>query len=227
MAQALRFAVRYLWVIVLFGVTAGGLAYLVSNTLPKQYESEARVLIGSLTEADLQRQLGYRELAGMYAAIADSPLVLNDVADHLGIEESLDELKDRVDGTALVGEAIVRVSATAESPSDAAALADAVSAGLIELSVGPAGPVTPPVGTISLTPQPSLVQIIQPAVEDESAASPNVLLNSAVAAFAGMALGLLIALLADARLAARRRRPATVAQHSVQHPYYPPRPQSP
>jgi capsular polysaccharide biosynthesis protein len=121
----------------------------------------------------------------------------------------------------------VRVSATAESPRDAASLADAVAAGLTELAVVPAGSVTPLVGPIISTPQPSLVQVIQPAFEDNRAASPNLLLNSAASAFAGMALGLLIALLADARLTARRRRPTIPPQQGAPYSYYPPGPQSP
>jgi len=57
---------RYFWLVVVTTALAAGGAFLVSTALPKAYESEARVLVGSLTETaqDLARRVEVRTPAG-------------------------------------------------------------------------------------------------------------------------------------------------------------------
>ncbi len=198
-SSTLKSILKYSWLIVLFGVVTGGLAYVVSNTLPKEYESESRVLVGSLTEPDLQRILGYKELAQVYASLATSPVVLEGVSATIDSELPLDELAEQVTSLALVDQAIIRIVGTAATAEQAAALANAVADQIVELA-RPA-----PLG-------PSLARVIEPAVVPDAPSSPTVIFNAAVAALLGMAIGTFVALLIAARFDARAKQPARPPQ---------------
>ena len=81
------------------------------------------------------------------------------------------------------------------TPEGAAALADAVAKRITELSRVP----SPGTGNIAT--------VVQPAVPPASASSPRVLLNTAIAAALGMALGVLISLVPAYRRANRAPEP--------------------
>jgi capsular polysaccharide biosynthesis protein len=191
-AQATKAVLRYGWIVVILAVVAGVVAFFVSNTLPKQYSSQASVLVGSLTESDLQQQLGFQELAQTYASLADEPIVLAPVIVELGLDGSFDSVAARVSANTFVDGNVVRVVATAATPAEAAALAGAVAEGLVDLARE--APLAP-----------SLAQIVEPAAADDDPTSPSILINSIVAAALGLALGLLIALALGARREARQR----------------------
>ena len=51
---------------------------------PREYESEARVLVGSLTETNLDQLQAHQQLAQTYAEVALTTPVLTRVIDRLG-----------------------------------------------------------------------------------------------------------------------------------------------
>jgi capsular polysaccharide biosynthesis protein len=168
--------------IVLLALGSAAAAFLVSSSLPREYESESRVLVGSLTESSIEQLQANQQNAATYADLARTPRVLLPVADELGLNEDPAAIAARIDVRAPVGQAIVRIVAHGPSPLAAQQLADAVAAGIVLLA-------TPDGETISIA------SIIQPALLPDGPSSPRVLLNTLIAAIAGLGLGLGLALL--------------------------------
>jgi capsular polysaccharide biosynthesis protein len=198
MARFLKTTLKYSWPIVIFGAVAGGLAYLVSSQMPKVYESEARVLVGSLTEPDLQQQMGYQQLARTYASLVGTPIVLGDVVAATDVDDEIEEVAKRVSASTAADESIVRIVASAASPGEAQALAAAVAERFVQLG-------TPGSLGASAVGAESLARVIQPPVANDVAASPRVTFNAAIAAGVGLALGVLVALLVSMRYDAPRK----------------------
>ena len=173
-------------------VAAGVVAFLVSQALPKGYDAEARVLVGSLTATSTDELDAYHRLSQTYAELANSSLLLTRVIDRLGLPGDAARLASRVDARA-TSQGIVVIAATAATPDEASQIANMIASEVLLLAT-PTGKVT------------SLAEIIQPATPPDRAASPNVLINTLVAAALGLALG------AAAGLAlARRQAPMSSA----------------
>jgi len=200
---------RRWWVtIMLIGLLAAGLAFGVSQLLPKEYTSEAKVLVGSLTETSTDQLSAYQELARTYAELSTSTPMLDRVRTALGLTEDPGHLADRLDVRAQTGQGIIRVDATAPSAAAAAELANAMASEIVRLAQ-PSGSVT------------SLAAIVQPALPPDAPTSPRVALNSLVAGILGLALGLGLALLLAGRMEASRLRRARIpgrGRRKVQEP---------
>jgi capsular polysaccharide biosynthesis protein len=171
-----------LLLIVLIALGSAAAAFLVSEWLPREYESEARVVVGSLTENSIDQQRANQQNAATYAELAKTPIVLIPVADELGLTEDPTAMSARIDVRSPSGQSIVRIVARGPSPRAAQQLADGVAAQIIRLAT--------PVGKTT-----SIAAIVQPAVYPDGPSSPRILLNTLIAAFAGLALGLGLALL--------------------------------
>lgn len=184
------------WLILLLVIAAGGSAFLVSQQLPKKYESEAKILVGSLTETRSDQLIAYQQLAQTYAELATTTPVLERVRDQLGWGDDPKQLASRVDARAPTGQSIVRVTATASSPSEASQLANAVAEQITRLAK-PADD------------QSSLASIVQPAVPPDNPSSPLVMLNTVVAVSLGLALGVGLAMLLSS---GRKERRSTAGQ---------------
>jgi len=175
-----------LGLILLMALVAGVAAYAVSSLLPKQYTSEARVLVGSLVDANYDQLLAYGQLAQTYAQLASTTPILAAVSDELALDESPEDLAARIDVRAPTGLSIIRVEATAPTAEAAAALANAVATEITILGkqAAPAG---------------SLATIVQAAEPPASASAPRILLNTVVAVALGLGLGVLFALIPSYR----------------------------
>jgi tyrosine-protein kinase len=176
-----------LGLILLMAVVAGVAAYVVSSLLPKQYTSEARVLVGSLVDSNYDQLLAYGQLAQTYAQLATTTPVLVAVGDELGLDESPEDLAARVDVRTPTGLSIIRIEATAPSAPAAAALANSVATQITVLAKQ-----TPPASG-------SLATIVQSAEPPASASAPRILLNTIVAVALGLGLGILVALIPSYR----------------------------
>jgi succinoglycan biosynthesis transport protein ExoP len=130
-----------------------------------------------------------------YAPLGTSPQVLEPVIRDLGLPLTFDELRDQIEVSSPPDTVLLEVSATSADPASAVRIADAVSAQLAsrihELE-------TPRLRGASLV----NVAVMQPAELPVAPSSPRKLLDLAIGAMAGAALGLLIALI---RHHARRR----------------------
>jgi capsular polysaccharide biosynthesis protein len=175
-----------LLLIVLLALGSAAAGFMVSSALPREYESEARVLVGSLTESNIDQLQANQQNAATYAELAKTPRVLGPAAELLGLGDHPAALADRIDVRAPIGQAIVRIVARAPSPLAAQQLADGVAAGIVALA-------TPQGDTISIA------SIVLPAMLPDSPSSPRILLNTLIAACAGLGLALGLALLFPAR----------------------------
>ena len=177
--------------IVLMAVVAGAAAFIVSSLLPKSYNAEARVLVGSLTDSNYDQLLAYGQLAQTYAQLAGTTPVLLGVIDQLGLDMSPETLAQRLDVRAPTGLSIIRIQATGTSPEQAAELANAVASQIATIAKQ-----APPASG-------SLASIVQQAAPPASASAPRVLLNTVVAAALGLALGVIVALIPAYRRSTR------------------------
>lgn len=182
----------HFWILILTGLLAGALAFGISSALPKQYEAEAQVLVGSLADPTLDQLLAHQQLAQTYAQLATTTPVLRRVIDDLGLDETTQELAERIDIRVPTGLSIITVTATASTPAEAAALANAMATEIVELSDTPGTSTT------------GLATIVQRAVPPTTPSSPQVVLNTMIAATLGVAVGLTIALVIDQRRRGRR-----------------------
>jgi capsular polysaccharide biosynthesis protein len=178
---------RQFLLIVAATVLAAGSAYVVSNLLPRQYEAQAQVVVGSLTETSPDQLTAYERLAQTYAALTTSSLVVDRIVDRLALHDDPEELASRITVRVPTGQPILRIVARASSASGARALADAVAAEVLELA-------TPPEPNSD-----SLASVVQPATEPNGASSPRVFLNTLVAGVLGFGISLGLALLVAVR----------------------------
>jgi polysaccharide biosynthesis transport protein len=179
-----RRSLRLIFVVTLLVAAS---AFIVSTILPKSYEAEARVLVGSVTDPTLDRLNAYQQLAQTYAALATTTPVLAKAAAQIGLDEDPVKIALRVAVRAPLGQSLVRITATAGTPSDAAKLANAIAAGVVDLGRP----------SVSGT---SIASIVQPALEPREPASPRVFLNTAIGVVLGIGLALAVVL-----VLARRR----------------------
>jgi capsular polysaccharide biosynthesis protein len=174
---------------VIAGLIAGGVAFVVSQALPKGYAAESHVLVGSLTATNTDELDAYHRLSQTYAELATSGPLLERVRGRLGLTMSATELASRVNAQATT-QGIVLIDVTASDGEDAARISNGIAAEILELAT-PQGQLT------------SLAQVIQPAEPPDRASTPNVAVNTLVATFLGFFLGLGAAVLvANRRMAA-------------------------
>jgi capsular polysaccharide biosynthesis protein len=176
---------RHLLRILVLTVVAGGAAFLGSSLLPKTYSAEARVFVGSLTAANYDQQLAYQSLAQTYAQLASTTPVLNRVITAAHLNDRPDQLAARLDIRAPSGLSIIRIDASAPTPDEAAAIANAAAEQVIGLADD----------TVASTA--SLASVVQPATPPSSQSSPRPLLNAVVAAALALIAGATLASLVD------------------------------
>jgi len=177
LAEAIRILRRSIWPIAFTVIFASVAAFGISSIIAKQYESEARILVGSLTETSSDQLDGFARLAETYTSLSTTTPVLARVIDRLGLTVDPLELQRRVDvGT--TGQGIVRIVATAGTPSEASQIANAVAE---EISLFGARDAEDGAG--------NLVTIIQPGLSPLRPASPNIPLNTLLAAALGLVFG--------------------------------------
>jgi len=180
---------RHLLEVVLLAVMTGLVAYFGSSLIPKTYTSEARVYVGSLTNANHDQQLAFENLAQTYAQLAGTTPILQNVIDALGLKDRTDQLAARLDIRAPTGLSIIRIGASAPTAEEAAAIANAAAAEVVKLGKP----------TDSATPATSFASVVQEARPPPTASSPRPLLNAIVAVACALVVGALLATALDRR----------------------------
>lgn len=176
--------VRWSWLILTCAVIGGASAYAISAVVPKQYTASSIVLVGSLTETDLQQQLAFQQLARTYATLANTRPVVSSMTRTARLLDTDADPQDRVSARAVEGETIVEASGTSGDPQRAALLAEAIADDLVALST--AGPDGAP-----------LVAVIKRPELPTAPSSPTTTLNVVVGVVLGGAVGLAVAVAAD------------------------------
>lgn len=186
-------ALRKYWILILaLGLVGAGAAYGYSQLLPAQYRSEAQVMViaarGDNTNELVQGSNYVQNLVQSYTILATSPLVLEPVIEELGLDESAYGLARRVNAQSPLNTVIIGISVADVSPEGAQVIANAV---VDEFSqrvgqVSPRGEDGSPAVRI---------ETIAPARLASVPVAPNTRINVAIGAAAGIALGVIFALL--------------------------------
>jgi capsular polysaccharide biosynthesis protein len=123
-------AKRWWWFLLLGALVAGVFAYAAASRLTPTYEAEARLLTGPInTNFDTLRAAG--ELSRLYAELATSGPVLNETIKALKLQDTPDELGNRVTATSNEVTRLITIRAQDEDPERAARIANTVAEELI------------------------------------------------------------------------------------------------
>ena len=183
--------------ILLCTLLAVGAAAAATYATTPVYQAEAQLFVsttqvesanaGSLQQGGQFAQQRVRS----YADIVDSPLVLEDVVDELGLSISARQLAERIEASAPLDTVLINVTASDPDAALAQAIANATAARFSEV----AAELETPEGS---TASPVMVTVVRPADLPEAPASPRPTLNLALGLLVGLAVGVGAALLRDA-----------------------------
>lgn len=227
----LRHGIAILVIGVLLGALAG---FGLASSKDPVYAATSKNLVSSSSDGDLADWVQVNQIAGArissYLLVATSGLVLQPVIDELGLSDSVDELASRVSATNPAGSTIVEITATAPTPDEAAAIANAVSTHFAEVvadqleviipastaTPAPASPSPAPTPEATATPEDTDVLTVVRIVNLEQAVVPSAPLDRNIALYAlvggvlGLAAGLGVVSLRQA-LDTRIRSPRDIA----------------
>jgi non-specific protein-tyrosine kinase len=124
-------------VIALVGVLAAVVAFVASNAMARSYASGSRLLVGQALQAsnpDVNLFQSATDLAETYAFIGESRQLLERVKTSLKLDVPVETLISQVSVRPVNGQPMIDIQATAGSPEDAAAIANAVADQLIAIA---------------------------------------------------------------------------------------------
>ncbi len=128
--QYLKVFKKWLWLIALVAVVAGGASYYATSQLPRLYQSTAKVMVGesyqkpNATAGDIATG---SILAETYIQLVETTAVLRGVKEQLGLSASVGELRNAVSASAIQRTQFLEVRATDTEPKRAALIANAVA----------------------------------------------------------------------------------------------------
>ncbi|WP_104190436.1 polysaccharide biosynthesis tyrosine autokinase [Cryobacterium sp. Y82] len=211
--MALREDARILsksWVvIVLLTVFGGGCgtAYVLLET--PQFSASAKVFVSAQSAgsvADLAQGNSFTvQRVKTYVDLVDTPIVLNKVIQRLDLADDEDSLALRVEATTPAETSIIEIKVTDADPALAAAIANATAQSLADVVIEIEAPQTADaVNPIKLT-------LVKTAAAPAAPVSPKKALSIALGVLAGLALGVLCAVLREV-LETRIRNESDIAR---------------
>lgn len=181
-------ALRKQWIVIavltLLGAAGG---YGLAQTMPDMYRSTASAYAstvnGETTNELVQGSTYVQNLVQSYAAMAQSPYVLEPVIDDLDLDMSVKDLAKSVTADTPLNTVIVDITVSNGDPERARAIAAAVTSSLADAvaDISPRGVEDAP--TVQLT-------IISPATAPLAPYSPDTRMIAAIGAVMGLLLGL-------------------------------------
>jgi succinoglycan biosynthesis transport protein ExoP len=130
--------IRNAWkVILLVGVIAAVVAFAASNALARTYEAESRLLVGQALQAsnpDVNLFQSATDLAETYAVFGESRQLLERVKKDLKLDVPIETLLGQVQVRPVQDQPMLQIRASANSPDQAAAIANAVGAELMAIA---------------------------------------------------------------------------------------------
>lgn len=183
---------RRSWILVvamtLAGVTVGGVASVLTKPV---YTAETQLFVAiqsSGTVQELQQGNTFSQArVQSYVKTVASPIVLQPVIDSLGLTITAGELAEKVKANSDVNTVLISISASDNSPVQAAAVAQAVADSLVDAVDTLERPKTGGNSPVSLS-------IIKPATAPVAPSSPLTKLNLLVGLLAGLGAGIALAL---------------------------------
>lgn len=163
-------------------LVGGGASVLVKPT----YTAETQLFVaiqssGSVQELQQGNTFSQARVQS-YVKTVTTPIVLQPVIDSLGLNTTSDELAGRVKGTADLNTVLIHISVADTSPTQAAAIAQAIAGSLIRAVDDLEKPKTGGSSPISLS-------VVTPAVAPATPSAPNTRLNLLLGALLGLCTG--------------------------------------
>lgn len=201
-------SVRKSWLVIVALTLLGAIGgYFYAQLQPDIYRSQASVMViparGDNTSELVQGSNYVQNLVQTYAVVATSPTVLNPVIEELGLETSPQTLAGTITVESPLNTVVLDIAVVSRDPELAKDVADAVAR---ELAVA-----VRQLSPQNAEDQPAVrIETISQAKVSQFPVSPNVRLLTALGAIAGLAAGIVFALLRRL-LATRLTGPADVA----------------
>ncbi|MBD5786518.1 polysaccharide biosynthesis tyrosine autokinase [Cellulosimicrobium terreum] len=205
-------ALRKRWAVIVALALIGALAaFAYARSTPPSYTATAKVYVslnnGETTSDLLQGSAFVKNLIDSYAALADMPVVLDAVAQDVGIDGPGRSLAGTVTANALLNTSIIEISVVDGSAERSAAIANSVATNLSE-TVERLSPTSESGGdSVSL-------DVVSEATVPAWPSAPRTKFLVATGGFVGLALGLVTALLwsaLDTRIRTQRDIEALIA----------------
>ena len=184
--------IRDSWLIVVVTLAVALVAgWAVTTIVPESYETETTVLVSPTATVGtgataLQAAALVADQVTTYAALAQTPAVLDPAIESSGVEVASTDLVEDVTAEVIPQTSLIVLTVEASSGQEAAELANAISASLIAQIEGPDVAVDPAAGAVGATGS----VVAAPEIPTDPS-SPNLLLNLAIA----LAIGLVVAFL--------------------------------
>jgi capsular polysaccharide biosynthesis protein len=202
------------WVAILILAVLGAAAgYGIARITPPSYRAQASVLVysqkGDNTSELVQGSTFAQNMVTSYAALATTPAVLTPAIESLGLDTTAQDLARSVTADVPLNTVIIQIGVTGTSAPDVARTADAIATSLGEVvhTLSPKGLK----GASTVTAQP-----VAPAPVPSHPYAPNANLMIGTGLAAGLALGIIFALIRGLRI--QRVRPLKdAAAHPTNH----------
>lgn len=182
---------RRWWLVAITGLLCGVIACGVSLTRAPVYESSVSLYVTSGQDPDSQSAyqglLASQQRVASYARLASSEAVISKALSRSGLSIDDESAKRRVSAAPSLNTVMLSVSAKGPSPAEAAVLANSVSESLVDYVAQievPAG------GGNAL----AKLSIVSPASVNDAPVSPKFWRNVSIGLFAGVLLGLVLAI---------------------------------
>lgn len=193
MYDYLRAIVRNWWLVIGLAFLGAIGGFAVSNASPDLYRSTSSVLLtsdqGSSTSELVQGSTYVQNLVATYVLLVDTEIVLQPVIDELGLDASVQSLASAVSASSPLDSVIIDISATSASPELAQRIAASVGRSLTRVVTDEVSPTTEAgKPTVRLT-------TIQSATIPKFPFEPNTRLDILIGAFAGVVLGVILAVI--------------------------------
>ncbi|OMQ16639.1 hypothetical protein A7K94_0201115 [Modestobacter sp. VKM Ac-2676] len=199
--------IRDSWLIIVATVAVALVAgWAVTAIAPARYETETMVLVSPTLPAGsdanvVQAATLVNEQVATYAALAETPSVLDPAIESSGVDVASTELVDDVAAEVVPQTSLILLTVEAGSGQDAAELANAISASLIEQIEGPGVGVDAAVGAVGAT-----GTVVAAPEIPTNPSSPDLLVNLLVALAVGLVVSFLVIVFQQALAAAPRGR---------------------
>ena len=181
----LAVARRWWWTLLAATLVAGVVGYVAARTIPPTYESETKLLVGPLTNTDIDTIRAASSLAETYAEVAHSDTSLQAMSAELSLTTPLEDLRKNVKVVADDVTRLISIRADAGEPQLAADMANQLAGQLQQLqSQGPAR-------------AEGEIHVIDRAAPPPEPIAPSVNLIAVMAAGAGLVASLILVLVVE------------------------------
>lgn len=194
--------IRQRWTWIVAGLLVGLLVGLgLSMALPKSYTASTRLFFtvaggSSVTDVNIAATFTSGQMTS-FGEVATSPIVLDPVIRELGLQESPQALAQDVTVTIPEDTVVMQINASRHDPAEAAQIANAIAhhLGTAVTELAPTNNKGNPIVS---------AEVISDAAPPTDPSAPNAKMLLGVSTFAGLLLGIGLAVVLDASTRARR-----------------------